>query len=298
MAYIRLENASLTFRIRRLGGMALKDYVVKQLFRRAKNPPIEVRALQNINLNIDAGTRLGVVGHNGAGKSTFLKLLAGVYPVTSGRVVVNGRISSLFDINVGFEMESNGWENIEFRGLLQGETPTSIRAKAAEIAEFSELGDFLNGPIRHYSAGMLVRLAFSVATAVEPEILLVDESLSAGDLAFQSKARKRIHQLCDKAELVVLVSHDLNAIRNLCNRVIWLDRGQLRMQGDPEEVVEAYREYQTQKATGKAEPQRPFAPRNGYLAAQFAAALQASKPDRDEASKDSSGSSRDNRSAA
>jgi len=253
MAYIRLENASLTFHMRRLAGMGFKDYVIKQLFRRSKNPPIKVRALQDINLNIDAGTRLGVVGHNGAGKSTFLKLLAGVYPVTSGRVVVNGRISSLFDINVGFEMDSNGWENIRFRGLLQGETPKSIRAKAAEIAEFSELGDFLNGPIRHYSAGMLVRLAFSVATAVEPEILLVDESLSAGDLAFQSKAKRRIHELCDRAELVVLVSHDLTAIQNLCNRAIWLHRGQLRMQGEPYEVVEAYREYQTRKADGELE---------------------------------------------
>jgi ABC-type polysaccharide/polyol phosphate transport system ATPase subunit len=259
MAYIRLENASLTFHIRRTAGVGLKDYVIKQLFRRSKNPPMEVRALQNINLNIDAGTRLGVVGHNGAGKSTFLKLLAGVYPVTSGRVVVNGRISSLFDINLGFEMESNGWENIQFRGLLQGETPKSIRAKAPAIAEFTELGDFLNGPIRHYSAGMLVRLAFSVATAVEPEILLVDESLSAGDLAFQAKAKKRIHELCDRAELVVLVSHDLAAIQNLCNRAIWLDRGQLRMQGEPGEVVEAYREYQIQKGIGKPAQDKGFA---------------------------------------
>lgn len=255
MAYIRLENASLTFQMRRLAKLGFKDYVVKQLFRRSKNPPIEVRALQNINLNIEAGTRLGVVGHNGAGKSTFLKLLAGVYPVTSGRVVVNGRVSSLFDINVGFEWEANGWENIEFRGLLQGETPKSICAKAQEIAEFSELGDFLNGPIRHYSAGMLVRLAFSVATAVEPEILLVDESLSAGDLAFQTKAKKRIHQLCDRAELVVMVSHDLGALESLCNRAIWLHKGQIRMQGDPCDVLEAYREYQTTKGNGEAQQQ-------------------------------------------
>ena len=288
MAYIRLENASLTFRMQRLGGTALKDYVVKQLFRRSKNPPIEVRALQNINLNIDAGTRLGVVGHNGAGKSTFLKLLAGVYPVTSGRVVVNGRISSLFDINVGFEMESNGWENIEFRGLLQGETPKSIRAKAAEIAEFSELGDFLNGPIRHYSAGMLVRLAFSVATAVEPEILLVDESLSAGDLAFQSKAKKRIHQLCDKAELVVLVSHDLAAIQSLCNRAIWLDHGQLRMQGDPDEVVEAYHEFQTNKAAGQGEVEKLNGAKSGDEATQQLAIVRSSAPARGDASTDTS----------
>ena len=192
---------------------------------------MEVRALQDINLRIEQGDRVGFIGHNGAGKSTMLKLLAGIYQPTSGRRAVEGRISSLFDIALGFESEANGWENIAYRSYLQGETPTSVRAKKHAIAEFSELGDFLNMPVRYYSAGMMVRLAFSIATAIEPEILLVDEVLSVGDLAFQNKARERMREMMAKAHLMVVVSHDLDSLTEICNRAVWLDHGRVHKTG-------------------------------------------------------------------
>ncbi len=212
---------------------------------------MEVRALQNVNLQLNEGERIGIIGHNGAGKSTLLRVLAGIYPPTSGKRIVEGKIASLFDISLGFEMEANGWENIAFRAYFQGETPRSLRGKLDKIAEFSELGDFLNMPLRYYSAGMLVRLAFSISTMIEPEILLVDEALGAGDMNFQRKARARIEQLLGHARLVVLVSHDLSSIEGLCDRVVWLDHGQIRLVGPARQVIAAYQQ-QAQPAEQKA----------------------------------------------
>jgi ABC-type polysaccharide/polyol phosphate transport system ATPase subunit len=240
MTRIDLDRVNLTFKVRRHGGITLKEFVVRQLFRRSFNPLVEVHALQDVTFRAREGDRIGILGHNGAGKSTLLKLLAGVYLPTSGRRAVEGRISSLFDIQLGFEMEATGWENIAYRGYLQGETPRSIRKKEKAIAEFSELGDFLDMPVRFYSAGMLVRLAFSIATAIEPEILLVDEVLSAGDLAFQGKARARMQEMMAKARLIIMVSHDLGSFLKFCDRVLWLDHGRLRQEGPPAEVIAAY----------------------------------------------------------
>jgi ABC-type polysaccharide/polyol phosphate transport system ATPase subunit len=243
MARIELDDVSLTFRIRKQGRITLKEFLVRRMFRRSKNPLIEVRALQNVNLQIDAGERVGIIGHNGAGKSTMLKLLAGIYPPTEGNRHVEGRISSLFDIALGFETDATGWENISFRGYLQGETPRTVRAKMQPIADFSELGEFLNMPVRYYSAGMLVRLAFSIATSIEPEILLVDEVLSVGDMAFQDKARKRMREMMGKAELIVMVSHDLDSLAALCERGVWLDHGHVRKVGPMKEVINAYTQH-------------------------------------------------------
>jgi ABC-type polysaccharide/polyol phosphate transport system ATPase subunit len=153
---------------------------------------------------------------------------------------VVGKIASLFDITLGFELDASGWENIAFRSYFQGETPRTLREKVAQIAEFSELGEFLNMPLRYYSAGMMVRLAFSIATTIEPEILIVDEVLSAGDLAFQCKARARIEQLLKHARLVVMVSHNLQAISELCDRVILLDHGRIRQAGPAAQVIASY----------------------------------------------------------
>src|SRR5215813_7271610 len=204
MAQIDLEKVSLTFRVRPHGRISLKEFLVRRMFRRSRNPVIRVDALRDVSLHIGAGQRVGIIGHNGAGKSTLLKLLAGIYPPTKGRRLVRGRISSLFDIALGFEPDASGWENIFFRGYLQGETPRSVKAKMQGIADFSELGDFLNMPVRYYSAGMLVRLAFSIATAIDPEILLVDEVLGAGDMAFQVKARQRMCEMMSKARLIIM----------------------------------------------------------------------------------------------
>jgi ABC-type polysaccharide/polyol phosphate transport system ATPase subunit len=248
MVGIDLERVCLEFSVRHYKRLALKEFLVRGLFSRAANPVIRVQALQDVTLHVGEGERVGIIGHNGAGKSTLLRLLAGVYPPTSGRRVVRGRISSLFEITLGFESEASGWENIYYRGYLQGETPRTIKPKVAQIAEFCELGEFLDMPVRYYSAGMMIRLAFAIATAIEPEILIVDEVLSVGDLAFQQKAAKRIRDMMAQARLMMIVSHDLDALRQLCTRVVWLDHGQVRLAGDPAATIAAYQNHSRQAA--------------------------------------------------
>jgi ABC-type polysaccharide/polyol phosphate transport system ATPase subunit len=240
MARIELHNVSLTFRVRQHRRITLKEFLVRQMFRRSLNPIIEVRALQDVSLVVREGDRVGIIGPNGAGKSTLLKALAGIYPPTAGKRHVEGHISSLFDISLGFEPDATGWENICYRGYLQGETPRSIRTKMQAIADFSELGDFLNLPVRYYSAGMMVRLAFSIATAIEPQILLIDEVLSVGDLAFQHKAQQRMREMMARAKLIILVSHDLQALAKMCDRAVWMDHGRFRQVGSTAEVIAAY----------------------------------------------------------
>lgn len=243
MAKIELEDLDLTFQVRKNTGVTLKEFVVRGLFRQSANPRMTVHALRDISLAVRDGERLGIIGHNGAGKSTLLRLLAGIYPPSRGRRLVSGQISSLFDIALGFEGDATGWENIGYRSYLQGETPRTIRGKIDAIAEFSELGDFLNMPVRYYSAGMSVRLAFAIATAIEPEILLVDEVLSVGDLAFQEKAARRMREMMSKAEIIVMVSHDLSSIAKLCDRAIWMDHGTIRLSGPTAEVIAAYQQH-------------------------------------------------------
>jgi ABC-type polysaccharide/polyol phosphate transport system ATPase subunit len=243
MAHITLDRAGMTFRIRQRYQITLKEYVLRGLYRRSANPWKVVKALEDVSLELCDGDRLGVIGANGAGKSTLLRLLAGIYAPTAGSRVALGRISSLFELTLGFEMEATGWKNIFYRGYLLGESPRTLKAKVQEIAEFSELGDFLDLPVRCYSSGMLVRLAFAIATAVEPEILLIDEVLSAGDLAFQAKAQERMRDMMDRAKIMVVVSHDLARLPQLCEQAIWLDHGRVRQTGPVEEVIAAYTDH-------------------------------------------------------
>jgi ABC-type polysaccharide/polyol phosphate transport system ATPase subunit len=240
MARIDLDDVSLFFRVRQKRRVTFKEYLIHRYFRQTINPYIEVRALDGIDLHFRDGDRIGIIGHNGAGKSTLLKLLAGIYPPTKGTRTVDGRVISLFDITLGFEMDSNGWDNIAYRGYLLGETPTTIEAKKKQIAEFSELGDFLDMPVRYYSAGMLVRLAFSISTAIAPEILLVDEVLSVGDMSFQNKARQRMKEMMATAALMVMVSHDLESLGKICTIGVWLDHGKIREVGPMYDVMDAY----------------------------------------------------------
>ena len=243
MSRIELDHVSLTFRVREQYQITLKEWLLRGLYRQERNPLLKVKALQDVSLSFDDGDRVGIIGGNGAGKSTLLRLLAGVYLPSRGRRVVTGRVSSLFELNLGFEMEASGRQNIVYRGYLQGETPRSIRAKMHEIAEFSELGRFLDVPVRYYSAGMLVRLAFSIATSIEPEILLIDEVLGAGDLAFQQKARERMRgPMMSRAKVIAVVSHDLNTLPRVCEKGVWLGRGRVRMVGPIDDVIEAYKE--------------------------------------------------------
>ncbi len=240
MAKIELTDVSIIFNAHPQKRVSLKEYLVRGLFRPSANPPMRVHALTGINLVARDGDRIGVIGHNGAGKSTLLKTLAGIYPPTTGTRIVDGKICSLFDIMTGFEPEATGWENILYRSYLQGETPRSIRGKLDAIAAFSELGDFLNIPVRNYSAGMMMRLAFSIATAIDPEVLLIDEVLAVGDLAFQTKAQARMRELMQSARLMVMVAHDLVSIRQMCTRVLWMAHGQIIRSGPTDEIVDEY----------------------------------------------------------
>lgn len=248
-AEIHLDNVHLRFNVRAAKKVSLKEYLVNGLYRRSKNPGMEVHALRGVSFHLHEGDRLGIIGHNGAGKSTLLKTMAGVYPPTEGTRRVIGRISSLFDINVGFEIESSGWDNIRFRSYLLGETPKTVTSKMQEIAEFSELGRFLDMPMKYYSAGMMIRLAFSVASSMNPEVLLIDEALSAGDMNFQIKAKERVRELIRTARLMVLISHDMNAIRELCTHAAWMEQGQVKMVGPCDEVITSYQNAMSAKIT-------------------------------------------------
>lgn len=200
----------------------------------------DVHALRNFSLEVNEGERIGVIGHNGSGKSTLLKVIAGIYPIDSGIRIVNGKIRALFDISLGFDFESSGRENILYRGLLLGATPDEIYERMDEIIAFTDIGEFIDYPVKSYSTGMMVRLAFAVSTSIQGEILLLDEVVGAGDATFMSKARKRIFDLMDQSKLMVFVSHDLETIRKVCSRVIWLDHGIKVLDGDPDIVINTY----------------------------------------------------------
>lgn len=248
MKRIELHDIHLTYTLRRRGGSSIKDWVMAKVMHRPGPPAQHVHALRGVSFEVADGQRLGVIGHNGAGKSSLLRLLAGIYLPTSGTRVVRGRISSLFELGLGFEPDATGWENIRYRGYLQKESPKSIKEKIAEIAEFSELGPALDRPLRYYSSGMMIRLAFSIATTIKPEVLLVDEVLAAGDLGFQQKARQRMLGLMREARAIVVVTHDLKNLPQICDRVVWLDQGQVRMIGEAVETTEAYTRYMQERA--------------------------------------------------
>jgi len=200
----------------------------------------EVTALRGIDLRVRHGEHVGVIGLNGAGKTTLLKVMCGIYTPTSGRVTVEGDIACLFEVATGFEMEATGWQNIITRGLLVGLSRREVRERTREIAEFTELGDALDRPVKTYSAGMFLRLAFAVSTSILPDVLLLDEVVAAGDQRFHEKAQRRLQQMVDHASILVLVSHSMETIRRMCQRVVWIEKGLVRMDGSAEDVIDAY----------------------------------------------------------
>jgi len=206
--------------------------------------PAMVQALSGIKGVVRDGDRVGLIGHNGAGKSTLLRVLAGIYEPCAGSLEISGNVAPLFDISLGMEMEATGYENIELRGLFLGLTRKQIRAKTPEIVEFTELGDFLDLPVRTYSAGMRLRLAFAVSTAIEPEILLLDEGIAAGDAAFFQKARVRLRHFASRASIIVLASHSEDLIRSTCNLSVLLEHGKIVATGKTESVLSLYRSRQ------------------------------------------------------
>ena len=201
---------------------------------------VVVEALRDINLHLREGDRVGLVGHNGAGKSTLLRLLSGIYEPTRGVADVRGRVAPVFDLGVGMDPEISGYENIIIRGLFLGQTRKQMKDKMDEIAEFSELGDYLSMPLRTYSTGMRVRLALGVVTSIEPEILLLDEGIGAVDAAFMAKARVRLAELVKRSGILVFASHSNDFLAQLCNTALWVDKGEIKQAGLVDEVVEAY----------------------------------------------------------
>jgi len=200
----------------------------------------EVLALQDVSFEITHGTVLGIVGHNGAGKSTLMRAISGILPPSSGRIEVHGRISTLLALGVGFNTALSGTENVMLGGLAAGLSREEVNERYQEIADFAELGDFIDMPMRTYSSGMFSRLAFSVAVHREPDVLIIDEALSAGDAKFKKKAALKMEELMGQARTMLLVSHALGTIKDMCNDAIWLDHGRLMRRGDPTEIVAAY----------------------------------------------------------
>lgn len=201
---------------------------------------VVVEALKNINLSLREGDRIGLVGHNGAGKSTLLRLLAGIYEPTSGATQIRGRVAPVFDLGVGMDPEISGYENIIIRGLFLGQSRKQMKAKIDEIADFSELGEYLNMPLRTYSTGMRIRLALGVVTSIDPEILLLDEGIGAVDAEFMKKARKRLGELVDRSGILVFASHSNDFLAQLCDSALWIEHGEIKQHGEIETVVRAY----------------------------------------------------------
>lgn len=244
MAIIQLDDVSVSFPIYTSQSRSIRSAMYSRLGGtiEAHNRTTMVQALSHLTMTLGDGDRLGVVGHNGAGKTTFLRVISGVYPPQSGRARIEGSISSFTDITLGMEPEATGWQNIVFRCVFLGLTFAEAKALAPSIAEFSELGEFLDLPVRTYSSGMFLRLAFAISTAVQPDIVVMDEMIGAGDKTFLDKARKRIDQILEKTSIMVLASHSSGIIRDFCNKVLWLEKGTLKMFGDTDEVMEEYRQ--------------------------------------------------------
>lgn len=244
MAYIEFTDVSVDFPIYNANGRSLKKRLIQVAtggqLGSDQQGRVVVRALEGLNFTLKDGDRVGLLGHNGAGKSTLLRVLSGVYEPSSGSARIKGEIGSLIDISLGIDPEATGRENIFLRGGLLGMKRSEIAAQIDDIIEFSELGDFVDMPLRTYSTGMHLRLAFAVSTVVRPEILLMDEWLSVGDEGFKHKAEARMSELVRSTNILVIASHSRELVLHTCNRIIWLEHGKIRMDGDPQAVTAAY----------------------------------------------------------
>ena len=240
---IEVNHVSLCYRMsaERVSGM--KEFLVQAL--QGKLQYKEFWALQDVDFSIEKGEVLGLVGANGAGKSTMLKVISGILKPTKGTVTVHGNIVPMLELGSGFDLELTGRENVFLNGAILGYSEDFLKEKYQEIVDFSELGEFIEMPLRNYSSGMITRLAFAIATVTEPDILIVDETLSVGDFLFQQKCERRIKELVESDNVtVLLVSHDISLVERICDRVCWIEKGHMRMIGETDEVCEAYRSLQ------------------------------------------------------
>ena len=235
---ITIEDVSMQFRLTNDRILSLKEFLTTAL--RGKLSYTEFWALKNVDFQVNSGEVVGIIGRNGSGKSTLLKIISGILKPTSGHVEVHGNIVPMLELGSGFDFDLTGRENIFLNGAILGYTQEFLKSKFDEIGAFSELGQFIDVPIRNYSSGMMMRLAFSIATVVNPEILIVDEILSVGDEAFQKKSRVRMLELMSGGTTVLFVSHNLEQIRDMCHRVVWLDHGQIKMIGNTNEVCDHF----------------------------------------------------------
>ena len=240
---IHLRNVNLHYASTAFKERSLKTLLASVASGRARKQEVtDIHALKDITLDINEGERIGLLGHNGAGKSTFLRMVAGLYPISSGARTVNGVVRALFDLSLGFEPDATGRENILYRGLLLGLTPKFMRQIEEEVVAFADLGEFIDYPIKTYSAGMQVRLAFAISTAVGGDILLLDEVVGAGDANFMIKAKARIMELVDRAEILVLASHDFSTLKAMCLRGIVFHHGSIAFDGEMGRAIEVYRQ--------------------------------------------------------
>jgi ABC-type polysaccharide/polyol phosphate transport system ATPase subunit len=244
---VTLDAVAVSFPIYQAGSRSLKKRVLFHgtagRIARDANERIVVEALRDVSLSLRIGDRLALVGSNGAGKTTLLRVIAGIYEPAQGAVVTRGRISPMFDVSLGIDPDLSGFDNIRTRGLLLGLSSGAIERQIPDIAEFTELGDYLDMPVRTYSSGMMLRLGFAVATCFEPEILLMDEWILAGDAHFMAKAEQRIQRFVARASVLVLSSHNLELCRRWCTKALWLEQGQIRALGPVDDVIGEYRQF-------------------------------------------------------
>lgn len=238
MEIIKAENVSMRFRLSADRISSMKEYVVRMLTGKLQYK--EFWALKNVSFAVEKGEVLGVIGHNGAGKSTLLKVISGILRPTEGSVTVRGNIVPMLELGSGFDYDMTGRENIFLNGAILGYSKEFLTSKYQEIVDFSELGEFIDEPLRNYSSGMMMRLAFSIATVVEPEILIVDEILAVGDADFQNKSKRRMLELMSGGTTVLLVSHTLSQVREMCDKVLWIEHGQVQDYGETKALCDAY----------------------------------------------------------
>ena len=239
MNMIEINGVSMRFNMAKEKHESLKEYFVAMA--KGKLQFEEFYALRDVSFNVEKGDFYGLVGLNGSGKSTLLKIIAGVFKPTVGNVTVRGSIAPLIELGAGFDMDLTARENIYLNGTVLGFTPKYIDEKFNEIVDFSELWDFLDVPLKNYSSGMVSRIAFAIATITKPDVLIADEILSVGDFLFQQKCEQRMRELMADGTTVILVSHSIEQIERLCNKVTWLEKGHVQMTGDTQTVCEAYK---------------------------------------------------------
>ncbi len=235
---IEINNVSMEYTLSKDKISSLKEFIVKLLKRELKFEKFV--ALNDISFDVYKGEVVGLIGHNGAGKSTLLKIISGILKPTNGNVSTYGSIVPMLELGSGFDMDMTGRENIYLNGTILGYSKKDLDSKFNDIVEFSELKDFLDVPLRNYSSGMIARLAFSIATIVNPEILIVDEILSVGDFEFQKKSFNKMNEMLTGGATVLLVNHDVEVVKKMCNRVVWIEHGKIKMIGNPNEVCDCY----------------------------------------------------------